>query len=219
MTNDSPAAHTSSGSNPKAATTGEADLWVELEIDLYRNESCPIAGTAGTDVDGRIQVVGTRCHAAVFDERDDGGQTTLYEAEITDSCICPILCVPGFLPVTLSLENGSLLVQAYADSRDRLTDVIDAIRETESVWRLRRLTSPDGSHSVDFGRPENVPADVSLTDKQREAILMATEMGYYDTPRSVSLSDLASQVGVSTSAVSQRLNSVETKLIESFVGE
>lgn len=204
----------------KHSTAREASLWVELEIDHYRTESCPISGFANTDAHGHIQLVGNQCHSAVASESTGGEEKiSLYEVEITDDCICPILCGPGLLPVKLSFERGSLAVHAYVDTRDRLTQLIDALRDTESVWRLRRLTSPDGSRWEDFGRFGTYPEDITLTDKQREAIRTAEEMGYYDTPRRVSLSDLASQIGVSTSALSQRLNAVEAKLIESLVAE
>lgn len=58
---------------------------------------------------------------------------------------------------------------------------------------------------------------ITLTEKQREAVQTAVEMGYYETPRSASPADLAETLGVTRSALSQRLNAVETKLVTALV--
>jgi len=55
--------------------------------------------------------------------------------------------------------------------------------------------------------------DSAVTDKQREAIRTAYALGYYETPRSADLGDVADELGVSKSAASQRLNAVASKLV------
>lgn len=47
--------------------------------------------------------------------------------------------------------------------------------------------------------------DAGLTMVQRDTLLNALEHGYFDVPRGITLVDLASEKGVSDSAVSQRL--------------
>jgi predicted DNA binding protein len=44
-----------------------------------------------------------------------------------------------------------------------------------------------------------------LTDPQREAILLATESGYYDIPRGCTTKELAAELGISDQAVTERL--------------
>nr|WP_239639510.1 helix-turn-helix domain-containing protein [Halobiforma nitratireducens] len=46
---------------------------------------------------------------------------------------------------------------------------------------------------------------VALTEKQQDLLLTAYEEGYFDVPRGISQDELADQLGVSKSAVSQRL--------------
>lgn len=46
---------------------------------------------------------------------------------------------------------------------------------------------------------------VALTDKQQELLAVAHEEGYFDVPRGISQDELADRLGVSKSAVSQRL--------------
>lgn len=52
-----------------------------------------------------------------------------------------------------------------------------------------------------------------LTEKQREALALALESGYYRRPRDTTLSGLAEQFDITKSAVSQRLRSAETKIV------
>lgn len=53
--------------------------------------------------------------------------------------------------------------------------------------------------------PEAVDVEFALTETQRETLLAAFETGYYDVPREINLVELAEILGVSDTAVSQRL--------------
>ncbi len=52
-----------------------------------------------------------------------------------------------------------------------------------------------------------------LTDTQREALVMAYESGYFDSPRSASLEDIAEKLGISQQALSSRLRRGHRRLI------
>ena len=53
-----------------------------------------------------------------------------------------------------------------------------------------------------------------LTDTQREALVLAYEMGYYDSPRAVSLEEVAAELGISQQSLSSRLKRGNRRLIE-----
>lgn len=53
----------------------------------------------------------------------------------------------------------------------------------------------------------------NLSEKQYETLLTAMEMGYYDIPRTVTMEELADELGVSSGAVSERLRRAQTNLI------
>lgn len=85
-----------------------------------------------------------------------------------------------------------------------------AFTEFSSFWqrnagfRLRRLTRDGASE----------PAGDGLTDRQREALRTAYEMGYFEIPRGTSLESIATELGISASSVSERLRRAQTQLIE-----
>jgi predicted DNA binding protein len=57
-----------------------------------------------------------------------------------------------------------------------------------------------------------------LTDKQYRAISIAFEEGYYDSPRTFTTDDLASELDVSAAAASGLLRRAERQLISETVG-
>lgn len=74
-------------------------------------------------------------------------------------------------------------------------------------FRLRRLT-PDAGEA---------PGDDGLTDRQREALVTAHEMGYFDVPRGAELADVADELGIGASALSERLRRAQAHLVETTV--
>ena len=74
-------------------------------------------------------------------------------------------------------------------------------------FRLHRLTREGDAE----------PPGDGLTDRQREALRTAYELGYFDIPRSASLEDVADRLGISASSASERLRRAQTQLIEETV--
>jgi AcrR family transcriptional regulator len=74
-----------------------------------------------------------------------------------------------------------------------------------TAFVLERLSEDD--------RPD--PRTV-LTDAQREALVTAHEMGYFEVPRDTSLADVAEAVGVSEPSLSERLRRANANLVEYY---
>lgn len=108
-----------------------------------------------------------------------------------------------------AIEEGPVQVVLEVPDQETLVTLLETISEadipvhTESVTSAR-LTE-ERSVSVDLG---------VLTEKQREALALALDLGYYRRPRDVDLAQLAERLDITKSAVSQRLRSAEMKIIE-----
>lgn len=72
------------------------------------------------------------------------------------------------------------------------------------------------SLSVDaiYGLEGNGGAKHGLTDAQHTSLLKARELGYYDVPRAISLSELAAELDVSHQALSERIRRGHGNLID-----
>jgi hypothetical protein len=88
--------------------------------------------------------------------------------------------------------------------------VLDEFRtfwQHNGEFTLRRLTY-DG---------EAEEAGDGLTDRQREALRTAYEMGHFKIPRTASLDEVAAELDISASSLSERLRRAQTHLIETTV--
>jgi predicted DNA binding protein len=92
----------------------------------------------------------------------------------------------------------------FAD-RDEFTDYCAFWRENGESFSLHRLveSTPDEPNPV-----------TRMTDRQREALLTAYEMGYFDIPRNATLTEVATALGITAPSLSERLRRAQTRLIE-----
>jgi len=60
---------------------------------------------------------------------------------------------------------------------------------------------------------------LSLTPKQRETLLKSYEMGYYNIPRKITLSEIGKAMNVSDSAVREHLRKSENKIMSLILGK
>ncbi|SFC34778.1 hypothetical protein SAMN05444422_107128 [Halobiforma haloterrestris] len=155
---------------------------------------------------------GCECRSEVTDPSDGGSQ--YIRTDVTDRCICPVFQRHDCITSIEGVDRDSLRVSLTTPNRTELERIVNDLRETGATVQLERITSsgPDAD-----GRTTPDPDADGLTEKQREAVVAAVESGYYETPRRADLGDLADELGVSRSAVSQRLNTVESKLVNSLV--
>lgn len=201
-------------------------LRAQLAIQPHPDSSCAVvnAGYDATDVTHHLKVDSStqdsdsddpgscgECHTEIsFSDKADQERAYLKSA-VRTNCICPIFEEHDCIPQVKGVRDGSIIVVLTVPERDSLRDIIDDLRTVDATVSVDWLV--DGSDTS-----STTEIDVStITDKQQEAIEVAQELGYYDTPRQSELGDIADELGISESAASQRLNAAETKLVTAFI--
>ncbi|GAB6862593.1 helix-turn-helix domain-containing protein [Haloplanus litoreus] len=106
-------------------------------------------------------------------------------------------------PVTIVDGIADLEITA---SQDRLSSLADQFRTFGLEFDVRSVRT-----SMD---PESV-----VSDRQRELIETAVERGYYDTPRTCTLTGLANHLDIAKSTASERLHRAEGAIIRAFVAD
>ncbi len=148
------------------------------------------------------------CHTEV---KKTDGVTQYLKSSVHSKCICPVFEEHDCIPEIKAVRNGMVITVVTVRNRAVLRELLqelNAIEATVSVeWILR---GQDSESTVEI-------AVDKITTKQREALETAVNAGYYETPRESNLSALAAELSISESAVSQRLNAAETKLVKSFL--
>jgi predicted DNA binding protein len=95
-----------------------------------------------------------------------------------------------------------------------LQGVITTLRAEFSQVDIRRLlrTRGDQSHHdlvfVDRGR---------LTERQREVLRTAHEMGYFERPKGANAGEVAAALGISRSTFTEHLSAAQTKLLDAIL--
>ena len=192
-------------------------LYAEFELSASGEIACPVE-VFGQNAD-RIdrQSSDGKCHTETThecgDETPSGRADTEIrhsKTEITSECFCPIFFEYDCMPKIAAVTDDAVVIRAFLPDRDCLSALIDDLREATDDLSLRRLTRVD---SVDGDRSNRVTLDLStLTETERETAAMAVSSGYYETPREASIGELAAELDITKSAMSQRLSSIESKL-------
>jgi predicted DNA binding protein len=139
-------------------------------------------------------------------------------------------------------EAGQLVKVGWDSSPDRLIDVIADSDGTllkghidDEQWtlhlrfpdrdRLERFHEACRTQNIDLlvdsihnGRSDEPAAFDGLTDEQAATLEVALERGYFEVPRQATLEELATEFGISDTAVSQRLRRALGTLVVSSLG-
>lgn len=154
------------------------------------------------------------CQSEVTVADETGPRTELLSTPIGASCVCSTIKQFECVYDIQSVREGALRISIVVFDRTLLEEITAALEEIGAEFDLKRLSTPgDESQST-------VEVDAAeITEKQREALELAVDRGYYERPREATLQDLADRLGVSPSAVSQRLNAAESTLVRSLTRE
>lgn len=109
--------------------------------------------------------------------------------------------VPIEWPVVI--QNGDAAV-TMTGSRDKLSTFAE------------QLDSSDISFTVEYIREGDFGEDL-LSDRQLSLVLTALDLGYYDTPRACTLTDVAEDVGIAKSTCSELLHRAEESIIKEYL--
>lgn len=181
-------------------------LRVDLGVDATEDGGCPIVSEADEAVEVAVNAVGDEC---VVDVTTSDGDARRGTGEVDADCLCHVFGRLGCVPHFRRVEDGTLHVTAYVDDRDAVRRLVEELRGVADRVRLVRLAVEEGPDAT-----EQVTFDLAaLTPKQRRGLELAVVRGYFDDDRDVRLSDLADEIGISKSALSQRLRAAQATLV------
>lgn len=168
------------------------------------------------DVDVRFRDGQCHCDVTVDEGEDEPRLTTKHYSR--DVCLhCPGVSFRAFdcIPRFLRHEQGSFYIRTFAPDAATVADLVEALRSKCQRVRLVRLTDVEGEEGL-FRQVLEVDA-TALTPTQRRTLERAVEMGYYDPNREITQAELADDLGISTSALSQRLRRAEATVMRQLL--
>jgi hypothetical protein len=109
------------------------------------------------------------------------------------------------IELPLTIRDGKAVIELTA-SRDRLSEFGRQLEAFGMSYTLNRVY-------------DAVDTPTLLTDQQRRLLVTAVELGYYDTPRECTLTELAEKVDLAKSTASVTLHRAEETVVKEFVAE
>ncbi len=202
----------------------------EIEIDLP--DEAWINGVSERHPDTRFRVL------SIMSNGDEGFGTLEISSESLDEVLTSVKEEDGPESFEVLSRNGGTAVTRF-ETRNPL--VKSAAEESkvpiETPFRIRRgtvsmraiaprrrisdftdrLDERGLEYEVSYVR--ELLIEDSLTEKQREFVEKAVGMGYYDSPRGCSLTELADEMGVAKSTCSDTLHRAERNIVEEFLSD
>ena len=203
---------TADSASISTGTLNSTPLRATIEVDPPESAACVVVGETDTAAEVTRSCTGESCHSEITIVEDESCRQTYVSGKRTETCVCGTIGEFDCAFDVDEVSDGALVIELVVPDREVLGEIVTTLQETGAVVRLSRLSHLEGDTDA------TIEIDAtSVTEKQREAVELAVELGYYDRPREATLSDLADELGISRSAVSQRLSAVELTLIRSLV--
>lgn len=113
----------------------------------------------------------------------------------------------------MTVRGEALVVTFFAANVEVLQDVITELEECFDTVAVKRLLRSDPDESTD----DLVFVDRSaLTDRQREVLTVAHEMGYFAYPREANAERVAAPLDITVSTFTEHLVAAQSKLMDAI---
>ncbi|WP_135534629.1 helix-turn-helix domain-containing protein [Halostella pelagica] len=157
---------------------------------------------ADTEIDGdAMDEIFTYDSDSVYRFSRDSGQ----------GCVCELVESHDIPIQTIRVEKGSLIIGFFLTDLDELRAVVSDLRADFDGVNLRRLTrseGPDSDESLVFVDRNN------LTDRQREVLSTAHDLGYFDHPKGANATEVSEELGINRSTFAEHLAAAQTTLLD-----
>lgn len=121
-------------------------------------------------------------------------------------------------PLLFSAQESGVPLEPPVEVRDGVATV-EVTASRDRLSKFGEQLEAFGMHfDVAYVRP-SVEAESLLTERQQEVVEAAIQRGYYDTPRTSSLTELADDLGMAKSTVSETLHRAEETIVKQYAAD
>jgi predicted DNA binding protein len=194
------------------ATSLSEDRELRVVMEISRGGPCVMDEVEEKVVDIDVRFGKKRCNvdATVRNTENDGLGTKYFSNNLCSHCPGKVFSNHGCIPRYLQIDDGSFVMETFVSDGETVSEIVSDVREICERVSVRTIVSADDSQCEEV-RTIDV---TEMTQKQREAVVKAQAAGYYDPNSSITLGEIAGELGISTSALSQRLKRAEANVIQ-----
>lgn len=146
----------------------------------------------------------------LLSEYDDGG---LFEFVVSGDCPAYRLAELGALPKTVEGVDGRGRIVAEIPSRYDPPAVTEQFLKEYPDFELIAKRTKDTHTPMVTPSTVQQPILDDLTDRQREVLQTAFEMGYYEWPRDCTGEEIADVLGITAATFSEHIFAAERKIL------
>lgn len=191
-----------------------SDRQVRSVLEVEHSGPCQRILASKDPTNVTIGFNGDQCIMEINLEQPDGGECAeQFSHKICDGCPRNVFLQHGCLPRFRGVVNDRFLIEAYFQDTALAREVLEELRSVVDDVTLRQLARTVTKESSQ----ERFVNMSTLTPKQREALTQAYSAGYYDPESSASLTDIATELDISPSAVSERLSRAEHNIMKNII--
>lgn len=197
----------------KTRISDERDL--RIVVELTPNAGCPLKEVTAEVQDAEVHLHEGGCHCDFVLAGETGTQNHVeHQAVSIDDpeecdCACQVFSEYGCVPHLQETNPDRTRIATFVPDREVAWDLLESLGDVADEVELLKATN----NSIG-GLNDIAELDLSvLSDKQREALEHAVSEGYFGTGSTVSLDELAADLDISASALSQRLKRGEETLL------
>lgn len=183
---------------------------------LFEPETCRVLEAAADSVSITQQIAEDRCgwmhcHTVLTEQNGDAFETEYLSGPIEQDCLSCVMVQKSSCITTMDrIKNDSFVVSIVSPDKKDIRTLVEHLDEHASV----SLQSIGSTEEVLDTQLRIDLEDIS--PKRLEALEVALDAGYYDSPRQADLAEVADRLGVTKSAASQRLNGLERLLVKTL---
>ncbi len=134
---------------------------------------------------------------------EDSQMVSVFVEVTTDQLMAAANNTLGLIRFPVSIQNGIATMQVVGP-HDRVAGLRDHLAGENWSVSLEKIQQSTETDSV-------------LTPRQRELIEIALAHGYYQTPRKCTLTELAREIGIAKSSLSECLHRAEASVMTQFL--
>lgn len=204
---------------------------VRAEVAVHGPAGCPVASFAAERETPARDVTWTRDGSGVVEEfrvdadgfHDEGdpadaepvvevGDERVYQftRDPEDVCACEAVEALGTPVADIRAEPTALVLTLHLSGVGRLREVVEELDSVADRIEVRSVVHA----ATEGGGTEPVLVDRGrLTDRQREVLRTAYRMGYFEYPREANATEVADELGIGLSTLSEHLAAAQGKIL------
>lgn len=200
----------SPGSCPVAAASTE----MSEPIDTVARSTAETDGVLVEEFEADVGLDGSNGDVVEVFE-DDPHSVYRFERDPAAACVCQSVEEHGCPVVDVRAENGRLDVAFRPPDVETLRDIVGALERDFDGVRLRHLMQSGETADTD---PVVVDRGI-LTDRQREVLWTAYDLGYFAYPKGANAGEVADFLDIAPSTFREHLSAAQSKLLTGIFEE